>query len=147
MCVLSCVCVWGEMPLRPRDLRRARCSDCLPTQVLSKVLSWQQDPSNLTRRVLLMPAVRDATATPAFPQPPFAIDAARLPAGCGERLSSLQNPSSFVVPTTAGGGVTVSACSQDVLMHLSAGEVSRGAQQQGQDRMQALASHVVGQRR
>ena len=121
------------------------------SQVLSKVLSWQNDSDNLTRRVLLMPAVRDATSTPAFPQPPFALRGVALPGDLsgGERLRSLQNPSSFVVPpagsNSSSGGVTVSACSQDVLMHLSAGEVSRGVT--GQDRMQALASHVVGQRR
>ena len=119
-------------------------------QVLSKVLSWQNDSDNLTRRVLLMPAVRDATATPAFPPPPFALRGAAPSSDLsgGERLRSLQNPSSFVVSggsNGSGGGVTVSACSQDVLMHLSAGEVSRGVT--GQDRMQALASHVVGQRR
>ena len=127
-------------------------------QVLVKVLSWQQAPGNLGRRVSLMPSVRDATAVPAFPQPPLALDGAvaalvaggEAPGG-GGRLRSLQSPCSFIAGgsgsggSSSGGGLTVAASSQDVLLHLSAGEVSRGGQ--GQDRMSALASHVVGQQR
>ena len=93
-------------------------------QVLVRVLSWQQQPGNALRRVLLMPSVRDATATPAFPQPPLALDASVTGLAGGDaaaRLRSLQSPCSFVVAGAGaggGGGVTVSACSQDGLLHL-----------------------------
>ncbi|GAX74279.1 hypothetical protein CEUSTIGMA_g1728.t1 [Chlamydomonas eustigma] len=100
-------------------------------QVLSKLHEWQQLSENKKRHVLLMPSTRDAHSHPVFPQPPF-----MLPSD-SNKVRSIQSPTCFV-----SEGLTVAACSQDVLLHLSAGEIAHG---QGQDRMGALASHVIGQ--
>jgi DNA polymerase alpha subunit B len=117
-----------------------------PTQVLRRLAQWQQEPANQSRRVLLMPAVRDVTAVPAFPQPP--LEAAGL---AGSQLRSVQNPCSFSVGGSGGEAgaaqqpqLSVAACSQDVLLHLTGSEVAQGG---GADRMTALASHLLGQQR
>jgi hypothetical protein len=105
-------------------------------QVLSRLNEWKQHPENKRRHVMLMPSIRDAHSHPVFPQPPFMLPTT---SGDSSNVRSIQSPCCFV-----SEDLTVAACSQDVLLHLSAGEI---AHSQGQDRMGALASHVIGQQR
>ena len=97
-----------------------------------------------------MPATRDAFAPPVFPQPPIPVHSPALATDApvsGPRLRSFQNPCSLEIgPQAAADSFRVAACSHDVLLHLSAGEVSRGGSG-GQDRLSSLASNVIGQRR
>eukprot|EP00798_Chlamydomonas_sp_ICE-L_P021544 gene21544-28536_t len=130
-------------------------------QVLSRLSSWQQQ--NPSSRVTLMPSVRDAHALPVFPQPAMPLRASSSAAAAGHAgfasnpaaaalaasmdgaaVSSIQNPCSFAVSTHASNSVVVSACSTDVIKHLSS--VEHAKVPAGQDRMAAVASHVVGQR-
>lgn len=55
------------------------------------------------------------------------------------QLVSLQNPCTLRLD-----GLALSCVTQDVLRHLSASELQRGP---ASDRISALASHVLGQRR
>jgi len=71
---------------------------------------------------------------PTFPQPPLDLPASMDDAVC------LQNPALF----DAGGVMVVGGTSQDVLRHLAGSELQRGPHA---DRIAALASHLVGQRR
>lgn len=81
---------------------------------------------------VLVPSTRDAHAEPVFPQP-------ALQSGTVEgNIHFLPNPCTFSVD-----GITLGACSHDVLRDLSAVELSKGVG----DRMAALASHLVAQRR
>jgi hypothetical protein len=59
-----------------------------------------------------------------------------------QQLASLQNPCSF-----AAGPVLMAAQTTDVLRHLSSVELAKNAAGVQTDRLAALASHVVGQRR
>mmetsp|Transcript_4249 Transcript_4249/g.9247 ORF Transcript_4249/g.9247 Transcript_4249/m.9247 type:complete len:633 (+) Transcript_4249:69-1967(+) len=103
-------------------------------EILRRVSQWQAtSPQAQSCRVALLPAVRDAHAVPAFPQPPLEV-----PASAAERISSLQNPCTFTAR-----GLMVSASSQDFLKHVSSTELSRGP---CPDRLGALSAHVLGQR-
>ena len=65
------------------------------------------------------------------------------PSNDSAMLKSLQSPSSFVA-----GGVSFAASSHDIMMHLSACELSRGSLPEGGGgRLAALAGHLIGQRR
>lgn len=102
-------------------------------QVLARLNAWQERLPSPCQLVLL-PSLRDAHAAPVFPQPPLELPPAMDDAAC------LQNPALF----DAGGLLTIAATSQDVLRALAGSELQRGPQA---DRIAALASHLLGQRR
>jgi DNA polymerase alpha subunit B len=95
--------------------------------------AWQ-DRLPAPCQAVLLPSPRDAHAMPVFPQPPLAAP------GHLDLVSCLQNPSLF----DAGGAAVVGAASHDVLRHLAGAELQRGPHA---DRLAALASHLLGQRR
>ena len=166
------LCSWDPLSIRTTPQSRMGASmshltNCSRTrcwrrighdaQVLAKLQSWLLAPENSARRVVLMPATRDAFAPPVFPQPPIPVQGLPLTAtaepASGPRLRSFQNPcllemglSAVETSSSPAAAMRIAACSQDVLLHLSAGEVSRGSAA-GQDRLAALASHVIGQQR
>lgn len=84
--------------------------------------------------MVLLPSVRDAHAMPTFPQPPLDVPPNMDSAVC------FQNPCCF----DAGGALVVAATSHDVLRNLAGAELQRGPHT---DRIAALASHLLGQRR
>ncbi len=102
-------------------------------QVLARISAWQERLPNPCQ-VVLLPSLRDAHAMPTFPQPPLDV-----PLQMDETVC-LQNPALF----DAGGAMVVAATSQDVLRHLAGSELQRGPHT---DRIAALASHLLGQRR
>lgn len=120
-------------PPTPIKTRTAHPIHPTATQVLAKLAAWQ-DRLPAPCQVVLVPSVRDAHALPTLPQPPLPVP------GHLDAVSSLQNPALF----DAGGAMTVGACSHDALRHLAGAELQRGPQA---DRMAALASHLLGQRR
>lgn len=61
---------------------------------------------------------------------------------CLQQLVSLQNPCSF-----AAGPVLMAAQTTDLLRHMSSVELAKNAAGVQTDRLAALASHVIGQRR
>jgi DNA polymerase alpha subunit B len=85
----------------------------------------------VSTRVLLVPSTRDAHHDPVLPQPP-------LPACAG--AATLANPAVF-----ACDEVVVGCCAADWLMACTKEEVSKAAGQV--DRLPALASHLITQRR
>jgi hypothetical protein len=102
-------------------------------QVVARVSAWQERlPSPC--QVVLVPSVRDAHAMPVFPQPPLDVP------GAADGVVCLQNPSCF----DAGGAMVVGCTSADVLRALAGTELQQGPRT---DRITALASHLLGQRR
>lgn len=61
---------------------------------------------------------------------------------CLQQLVSLQNPCSF-----SADGLVMSGVTTDVLRHLSSVELAKTEPGVTADRLGALASHVLGQRR
>jgi DNA polymerase alpha subunit B len=99
----------------------------------------RSDAKGYRPAVILVPSVRDVAAPATFPQPPLADEGAiEAPRGIAVVLAS--NPGTFTV-----NGVRFSACTQDILRHLSASEAARDGPSPG-DRMARLASHLPGQR-
>lgn len=96
---------------------------------------------------VLMPSVRDVTHDAVFPQPPLLSDGA-IESPRSATVVCAPNPGTFTV-----NGVRITACTQDVLRHLSAAEAARepaagpaGSGAGPSDRMSRLAAHLPGQR-
>lgn len=106
--------------------------------MLARLQEWQAG-AGYSPRIVLLPALRDAHHAPVFPQPPLPTGSAGAAPADGAPLLSLPNPSTF-----SCGGVTLAAVTYDALLHLSAAELSRP--RAGEDRLAALAGHIVGQR-
>lgn len=90
------------------------------------------------RKVVLVPSTRDVMHFPVFPQPPMGKFK-----DLEDQVLCLANPSAVKV---RGCGLVVGCCSQDVLKHLAATEISRAGDMAGQtDRMSRLCSSIAGQ--
>ena len=88
-------------------------------------------------RVGVAPSTRDVHSAPAFPQPPMVLPpAAASPAAA---VDSLPNPA-----LVRAGGLTLGACSADIIRQLAGEEVSKNPATK--DRMTRLASHILLQR-
>ncbi|KAF6255494.1 DNA polymerase alpha/epsilon subunit B-domain-containing protein [Scenedesmus sp. NREL 46B-D3] len=124
-----------EQPLIAGGMIDVTFQQLFQTQVVERLQAWQAAlPSPC--QVVLLPAVRDAFHHPTFPQPAIDLQAQE------QQLVSLQNPCSF-----AAGPALLAAVTHDVLRPLSSAELARVAPGAPADRLAALASHVIGQRR
>ncbi|KAF8059983.1 POLA2 [Scenedesmus sp. PABB004] len=123
-----------EAPLIGGGLVDVTFEQLFRDKVVAQLQAWQQSIAAVCR-VVLVPAVRDAFQAPTFPQPAIALPA-------DQQLVSLQNPCSF-----DAAGVRLAGSTTDVLRHLSAVELAKATPGAPADRLAALASHVVGQRR
>ena len=89
-------------------------------------------------KVVLVPSTRDVTHFPVFPQPPME----KFP-DLEDQVFCLSNPSTLKVH---GCGLVIGCCSQDILKHLAATEISRAGGHASQtDRMNRLCSSIAGQ--
>ncbi|KAL6747382.1 hypothetical protein V8C86DRAFT_3033815, partial [Haematococcus lacustris] len=118
-------------------------------EVTSRLAAWSA--AHPASCLLLLPSTRDAHHVPVLPTPAFDMQSAGG-AGAGPGvLTSFQSPATLALSpgSQAGAGtappLVLGACSADVLKALSACELARGGPPR-QDRMAALAAHVVGQR-
>ncbi|WIA13462.1 hypothetical protein OEZ85_007042 [Tetradesmus obliquus] len=124
-----------EQPLISGGMIDVTFQQLFQTQVVERLQAWQAAlPSPC--QVVLLPAVRDAFHDPTFPQPAIDLQAQ------DQQLVSLQNPCSF-----AAGPALLAAVTHDVLRPLSSAELARVDPAAPADRLGALASHVIGQRR
>lgn len=88
-------------------------------------------------RVAVAPSTRDVHAVPAFPQPPMSLAPAATKDAA--HVESLPNPA-----VVRAGGLTLGACTADVVRELAGVEVSKAPALK--DRMARLAAHVLRQR-
>jgi len=87
--------------------------------------------------VAVAPSTRDVHAVPAFPQPPMSLAPAATKDAA--HVESLPNPA-----VVRAGGLTLGACTADVVRELAGVEVSKAPALK--DRMARLATHVLRQR-
>jgi len=113
----------GQLDITFDDLYAAQVRDHVETFLQRR---------DCSTRVVLVPAQRDVHHHPVFPQPPLSSGAFDPPGA----VSCLPNPASWTA-----GGVAYGACTTDVLRHLSAADIRKGAQ----DRVAQLASYALDQ--
>ena len=124
-------------------VKRAECGGLTYDEVAKVVVDKIEDKlfkdETIRTKVIFVPSIRDVTLDPVFPQPAASLDAyVSADAARAKRAFSASNPGTFTI-----NGIVFSACSHDVLKHLSAQEISKGFVPK--DRLARLAKHVLTQ--
>eukprot|EP01102_Stenamoeba_stenopodia_P008336 TRINITY_DN2391_c0_g1_i1.p1 TRINITY_DN2391_c0_g1~~TRINITY_DN2391_c0_g1_i1.p1 ORF type:complete len:760 (-),score=242.06 TRINITY_DN2391_c0_g1_i1:1979-4099(-) len=104
--------------------------------MVTEIVDELQTKNGSKMKVVFVPSLRDIHHIPVMPQPPFTLPTA---IASNSRVISASNPATLKI----GNGVLVGVTSTDVLRHLSAFEISKGATD---DRISRLCRHIIEQR-